>query len=113
MLPKKYRLTKNADFSKICSKGFYGASDGIAIKYIKNDRPETHLGFPIGKNFSPKAVDRNRARRVLKAACLPYLKRLKLGFDIVVMIQKNCEALDAKKAENSLGQIFKKAKLID
>jgi len=111
MLPKKYRLTKNEDFSKIYSKGFYGAYDGIAIKYIKTESLSTLIGFPVGKNFSKKAVERNRMRRILRAACSSYLNILKPGFNIVIMPQKGCGSISLEKAKDTLKKIFKKANL--
>jgi ribonuclease P protein component len=112
MLPKKYRLTKNEDFSTIYSKGFYVASDGIAIKYIRTENPTTRIGFPVGKNFSKKAVERNRARRILREACASHLKSLKSGFDIIIMPQAKNKGLEIKSSTTALGKIFKKAKLI-
>lgn len=114
MLPKKYRLTENKDFSAIYSKGFYGACDGIAIKYLDTKSSATRIGFSVGKNFSKKAVERNRAKRILRAACLPYAKTLKPGFDIVIMIKPKTkvDSIELAGSKDSLRQIFKKANLI-
>ena len=112
MLPKKYRLTKNEDFSKIYSEGFYGAHGAVAIKFLKTGNPVVRIGFPVGKNFSKKAVERNRARRILREACRKYLKDLKPGFDIAIMAKSAKNPVELEEAKKSLGHVFKNAKLI-
>lgn len=112
MLPKKYRLTKNEDFSKIYAKGFYGTYDGVAIKYLETGSKNVLIGFSVGKNFSKKAVDRNRAKRILREACREYLAVLKPGFSIVIMPRSEKKSIELEEAKKSLEQIFKKAKLI-
>jgi ribonuclease P protein component len=112
MLAKKNRLVKRTDFSAIYAKGTYAASDGLAIKYLRSGLMETRLGFPIGKNFSKKAVERNKARRILREAVRLNLAALKPGFDIVIMPRPGFEKNASRKVADILKSIFKKAKLI-
>jgi ribonuclease P protein component len=72
----------------------------------------TKIGFPVGKNFSKKAVERNRARRILRAACQQYLAQLKPGFNLVVMIRPGYQDITFKKVSAELNQVFKKANLL-
>ena len=111
MLSKKHRLTKREDFSITYSQGSYANYDGIAIKYAKTGQPETRVGFPVGKNFSKKAAERNRARRILQAACQVHVLSLKQGFNIIVMPQPGNKELEFKKAVVALEQVFIKANL--
>lgn len=113
MLPKKYRLTKNVDFSKIYSRGTYVAFGGIGIKFLKTKNPTVRIGLAVGKNFSKKAVERNRMKRVLAQSCHPLLGFLKPGFDIVIMAMRGKSPLQISEAGEVLERIFKKANLIN
>lgn len=114
MLPKKHRLTKREDFATVFSKGsFIGISEGVAIKILRNNLECTRLGFPVGKNYSKKATERNKARRILRSASLQYLKTLKPGFDIIVLIKADSfKDIDFKKTSLLLEKVFSKANLL-
>jgi len=111
MLSKKHRLTKREDFSIIYSKGSYVERDGFAIKYLQTGQSVTRIGFSVGKNFSKRAVRRNRARRILQETCRIYMQLLKPGFDIIVILRPGHEDIEFAKAKDVLKQIFLKANL--
>ena len=111
MLSKKHRLTKREDFSFVYLKGSYVGQDGLAIKYLQSAQSVSRIGFSIGKNFSKKAVQRNRARRILQEVCRSYINSLKTGFDIVIMPKSGQENFEFKKIKDILKQIFTKANL--
>ena len=111
MLAKKNRLTKREDFVIVYSKGAYINLAGITIKYAPAKNIETRIGFSIGKNFSKKAVTRNRTRRVLQEACRLNIELLKPGFDIVVIIKPEYKTIEFKNTVELLKKIFTKANL--
>lgn len=113
MLPKVHRLTRREDFETTFKKGVYvQISEGVALKYLRTDFQFSRLGFPIGKNFSKKAVERNRARRVLRAASFQYLSFLKPGFDIVIFLKPGNKDIEFKKITEQLKKVFQKANLL-
>ena len=112
MLPKKNRLNRREDFAVLYAKGAYASVyDGIAIKFLPTENPEVRVGFPIGKNFSKKAVTRNRARRILRAASFQLLASLKPGFDILVMPKPGKAAIEFNETIVVLRRVFLKANL--
>ena len=113
MLPKKYRLTRREDFATIFSKGEYAScGDGISIKYLKTGNSSVRLGFPLGKKYSKKAVQRNRAKRILRAASFPLLVNLKLGYDIIVLVGPNKKDINFAQTSKDLKKVFIKANLL-
>lgn len=64
MLKKGFRLKKNEDFSKVFRFGkpfFVGL---IGCKVMKTDEVGVKVGLSFSKKLFPKAVDRNRIKRV-------------------------------------------------
>jgi ribonuclease P protein component len=111
MLAKNHRLTRREDFSALYSQGAYAQLDGITLKYMPSGLAQTRIGFPIGKNFSKKAVERNRARRILQQACRTHIDSLKSGFNIVVMLRPGHKELTFSQARETLQKLFQKANL--
>jgi ribonuclease P protein component len=112
MLPVQNRLKKRDEFAKVFSKGAYVASENIAIKYSNNFLPVVRIGFPVGKNYSKKAVERNHARRILRAACMTELQNLRPGYDIILMIKPAKKNIEFNAIIFEIKQIFIKARLL-
>lgn len=112
MLPIKNRLKKREDFAKVFSKGAYAGYDGLSIKYAKNSLEVSRIGFPVGKNYSKKAVVRNRVRRILRAGSSQYLANIKPGFDIIVLIRPTFQNIEFQQVTTELKKVFQKANLL-
>lgn len=112
MLPLKNRLKKREDFAKTFSKGAYSGYGGLSVKYLSNSLLVSRIGFPVGKNYSKKAVVRNRARRILREVCDEQLASLKPGFDIIVMIKSEYKNPEFHMAVTELKKVFQKANLL-
>ncbi|MDD5397166.1 MAG: ribonuclease P protein component [Candidatus Moranbacteria bacterium] len=111
MLPINNRLKKREDFAKVFSQGTYAAFGNVSLKYSKNSLPQSRIGFPVGKNYSKKAVTRNRVRRILRAISSKHLSSLKPGFDIVIMIRPGYQNPESKVLDGELHKAFSKANL--
>ena len=111
MLPLEYRLKNRTDFAKAFTEGKYASFGEISIKYAKNSLANSRIGFPVGKNYSKKAVVRNRTRRILQTACGEQISKLKPSFDIIVLIRPTYQDIELKKAANELDRVFAKANL--
>lgn len=112
MLPIKNRLKKREDFAQVFSKGAYAGYDGLSIKYAKNSLSDSRIGFPVGKNYSKKAVIRNRARRILREACRNSLLEIKNGYDIIVLIKPTYQDIGLSKITVELKKVLSKANLL-
>jgi ribonuclease P protein component len=112
MLPLQNRLKNKNDFSKVFSVGQYASKDGLAIKYLKTNLPETRIGFSVGKSYSKKAVDRNSARRKMRAVVSKELSRIKPGFDIILFIQPHKKTLSFSESLLAISALLKKSDLL-
>jgi ribonuclease P protein component len=112
MLPIKHRLKKREDFAVVFSKGTFSSFNGISIKYAGNSMESSRIGFPVGKNYSKKAVIRNRTRRILRAAFNELLQELRPGFDIIVIIKPAYQEILFEKIVTELKKVLSKANLL-
>ena len=77
----QHRLKKNSQFRYVYRKGKGGACRELSVGYIKGGR--LLVGFSVSKKIG-NAVQRNRARRVIRAALQQLLRENNLsGWDFV------------------------------
>lgn len=108
MLLKKNRLTKKNDFDAVFQKGKSVKGDFLIVKFLKNNLPDTRVGFVISKKVSAKATMRNKVRRRLQAVAEKILKGKSNHSDVVIVALPGIEKKAFKELENSVVQIFKK-----
>ncbi len=75
-------LKENKDFRRLYYRGKSVASPSLVTYVMKNRSGRVRVGITSGKKFG-KAVKRNRARRIIRAAYSQLNGRVKCGCDIV------------------------------
>ncbi len=88
MLPPENRIKKKNDFSVILEKGETVHSELMVVKFLKNDFEKTRFGFIVSRKVSPRAVSRNRVRRILREQIRLRLPEIKKGLDVVIIAKK-------------------------
>ena len=104
MLPKINRLTAAGDFKNVFNKGRSFESRLIRIKFVKNHKNFSRLGFIVSTKFYKKASKRNLVKRQLRAAALFLYKKIKPGYDIVIWPK---EAIKENKDYKNMGDNLK------
>lgn len=79
---KSQTLKENKDFRRIYYRGKSKASSALVTYAVKSRLPYTRVGITSGKKIGG-AVERNRARRLIRAAFSQYENRLNGNWDIV------------------------------
>lgn len=84
--PRTHRLTAAADYSRVFA-GAERSSDRFFTVLAKlNELSEARLGLAISKRVAPRAVDRNRLRRLARES----FRKLDLApLDYIVMAKKD------------------------
>ena len=114
MLPFKNRLVKRKDFEKIQRGGQYFSHGNIAVKFVPNGMQDSRFGFSVGLKYSKLAVARNQAKRMLRDIFREYLRKVKKGQDIDVIIRKReGEKIKTPKLAEDVEIVLQKAGLIE
>jgi len=75
-------LKENREFRRAYSKGKSYVSPDLVTYVIKNKNNNLRIGITTGKKIG-KAVERNRSRRIIRAAYFNICDHIRSGYDIV------------------------------
>ena len=95
MLPIENRLRNKEDFDQAYRYGKSLFCDKIVLRVRKNDLPVMRMGISIGAKHFKKAVARNRLKRQIRAFFRKNLEKIRIGIDIVVILQKGWNEKDS------------------
>lgn len=100
------KIKKNKDYQKLFQKGKRAFSSSLTILYEKSNK--TGMGICIGKKYG-KSVQRNRIKRLLRAAFYPEADKIK---DVnVLLLPKVAEEYSFETFQRDIQYLFKKEKL--
>ncbi len=111
MLSKNNRLKKKKDFEQVFKKGKGLEKNFLFFKWVNNNLEQSRFGFVVGKNFSKKAVLRNRLKRRIREIIRGRLTQIKKGIDGVFVAKPGIEFKDFQKLEQTVVEILNKAKV--
>lgn len=87
MLPRERRITDNKQFRKVFRKGRRISSPSYVINTLENRSLISRIGIIVGKKYSKKATERNKAKRVIREAVKILYPTLRDGMDIVISVK--------------------------
>lgn len=106
-LPRKFqlkRLVKKEEVEKVFSLGRKVISDSFILYFLGNDVGRSSYAIHTRKKLG-MAVERNRVKRIFRAA-LHQFKDLLKGYDIIIVPRKKMKELDFHQAIHKLEQTF-------
>ncbi len=81
---RRHRLTSSSDFARVRRSGKSYAHPLVVLVASPSELPWVRVGISAAKSVGG-AVERNRAKRRLRAALRPYLPTLRPGWDMVLI----------------------------
>ena len=111
--PMRYRtLNKNWQFNRVYGRGKSYVHPHCVLYVAKNRVGYTRIGLTATKKVG-HAVQRNRARRVMRAALAEHLSQNIGGYDIILVARGQTPRLKSTQLSKTLGKLFTKAGLPD
>ena len=87
-LPPEYRVRKRRDFERAYEEGHKVVTPEFAIFARPNGTRDSRIGVTATRRIGP-AVQRNRARRLVREAFRRNRAELPEGFDLVVVVRRS------------------------
>ena len=105
-------LKKNYEFKAVLTKGKCFKEKKIEIFILKNNKKRNFLGIAISTK-SGKAVQRNRAKRIIRECYKNLEEKITNGNNIVVLINRKCpiENITFSAVLEEMDKLFKIANI--
>jgi len=108
---KEERLRKSRDFKKVFDHGKSLGGSTVAFYFLPNDLGFPRAGFIASKKVSKRAVDRNRAKRLMREVFRLNKHRLK-PYDLVFIARKGILGKKYQDVEKDFLILAKKAGIL-
>ena len=86
-LPRAIRLTCKGEFDRVFKEGKSIRVPGLTILFLPNRQGFSRIGVSVGKRRLPKAVQRNRAKRMARELFRRNKTLFGKGYDYVLIPQ--------------------------
>ncbi|MEM8857492.1 MAG: ribonuclease P protein component [Chloroflexota bacterium] len=110
MLPDENRLRLATDFNRLRKNGNKFVHPLVVLVYIANQQNDSRFAFPASRKVGG-AVQRNRARRLLREAVRYHLEDIKPGIDCILIARSKTTQANLNEVVNALDQLLKRADL--
>lgn len=113
-LPRKNRLTRQNDISRVFDTGDFYQGKYCHIIVKKTDHSTCRAAFIVSKKTAAGAVDRNRIRRLMKESFRLKLAAMKNCADIIFLATRRAhKKLGRSDFDQELNTLLSKADLIE
>jgi ribonuclease P protein component len=110
LVKQRFRLRKRNDFERVRRYGRSFAHPLIVLIDHSNELAHSRFGVAAGRAVG-KAVERNRAKRRLRAILAPLIPEIVPGVDILLIARKPILEASHARLEGAVKQLLNKAKL--
>jgi ribonuclease P protein component len=108
---RKFRLTRSTDFKRVRHTGKSYAHPFVVLVVQTSETPKVRVGVTAGRSVGG-AVQRNRAKRLLREAMRPLLPQLASGWDLVLIARPALLSSSLQEIGLTLTNLFRRAQLI-
>jgi len=110
---RKFRLTRSTDFQRV--RRFGKSYAHPLLVFVAYPNPDAHAaarcGVTAGRSIGG-AVQRNRAKRLLRSAIQPYLSTLPPGWDMVLIARQPLLAASYPQLQAALRTLLRRARFL-
>ncbi|GIV65987.1 MAG: ribonuclease P protein component [Chloroflexota bacterium] len=108
---RKFRLRRSSDFKRVRQTGKAYTHPFVVLNVLPNEEGQLRVGITASKAVG-SAVDRNRAKRRLRAVLDRLLPNVQPGWDVVLIARKPVLTADFEDLTQAVLGLLRQAHLI-
>ncbi len=105
-------LRRGAEFQRAWEGGRAWSHPLLILRVSANGTAKNRFGFVVGKKVG-KAVQRNRAKRLMREAVRHRQETLSKGWDIILIARSRAEQAEFKEIDAALGELLERARMVE
>lgn len=108
MLDKARRLTRKRDFMKLATQGrpIYGQFSALRVRALPG--VSSQVAFITSTKVMKRAVDRNRAKRRMRAILRELWSSVPTGLHLLFILKPECKSVDYKTLQDEVLHMLSK-----
>lgn len=110
-MKREFRLRSSSDFKRVRLQGKSYAHSLFVLITLANPNGTIRIGVAAGRSVG-SAVDRNRAKRRLRAAIDPMVSKIHPGWDLVLLAKSAMRDVDFNQIEVGIRAVVQRAGLL-
>ncbi|MDO9131223.1 MAG: ribonuclease P protein component [Anaerolineales bacterium] len=110
-MKRRFRLTRSSDFQRVRRSGKSYAHPLVVLFVLASDAPGIRVGVAAGRTAG-NAVQRNRAKRLLRAAMQNVYQKIVPGFDLVLISRQPLPLANLNQTQDALCALLNRAGLL-
>lgn len=110
-MKRRFRLTRSTDFKRVRRLGKSYAHPLVVLIALPNEQGGLRIGVAAGRSLG-NAVERNRAKRLIRAVLQPELARITRGWDIAFIARQRMVGADFMDVQRALSALLRRACLL-
>ncbi len=105
-------LRRGAEFQRAWESGRAWSHPLLILRVSANGTAKNRFGFVVGKKVG-KAVQRNRAKRLMREAVRHRQETLAKGWDIILIARSRADQSEFKEIDAALGELLERARMVE
>jgi ribonuclease P protein component len=110
-MKRRFRLKSSGDFSRVRQLGKSYVTPLLVMIVLPNQMEHTRIGVAAGRTVG-KAVQRNRAKRLIRAALQPNLTMISTGYDLLFIARQRMRTANLEETQDSIITLLSRTKLL-
>jgi ribonuclease P protein component len=108
---RRFRLTRSTDFKRVRRSGKSYAHPLVVLYQLAADHERVRVGVAAGRTVG-SAVQRNRAKRLLRAAMSDLISQVSPGIDLIVIARSPLPNATLEQTQSALFSLLRRAQLL-
>jgi ribonuclease P protein component len=109
---RRFRLTSTKDFKRVRRLGKSYAHPLIVLVALPNEQGTSRFAVSAGRSVG-NAVQRNRAKRLIREAVRPLIPSVRPGWDVLFLARHALAEAEFLKAQGALKLLLQRSRLIE
>jgi ribonuclease P protein component len=109
---RKFRLTRSTDFKRVRRFGKSYAHPLIVLVALPNEQGITRFAVSAGRSVG-NAVQRNRAKRLIREALRPLLPAISPGWNVILLSRRPMAEASFQNVQSALMDLLQRAYLLE